>query len=246
MTTFRTSAYLIGLDLGQKKDYTALTMLQQFAVPTDQTVRAPVAFDLNEGLIFDDVPTVLYTYHLTHADRWRGQSYHEVVPKVRTVMDGIRQAWFEEEFDRTGRSTYAEPPISLLVDYTGVGIAVVDSIRAAGLECIGVTIHGGDAITRESHELRVPKRELVGALQVLLQTQRLGISSELALADVLTEELENFRATIKLATGHDTYGAGADWRENNHDDLVLATAMAAWYGEDKVSQPAGFAFGFTG
>jgi hypothetical protein len=32
-------------------------------------------------------------------------------------------------------------------------------------------------------------------------------------------------------TGHDSYGAGEDSRENNHDDCVLAVAMACWYGE---------------
>ena len=29
--------------------------------------------------------------------------------------------------------------------------------------------------------------------------------------------------------GHDAYGAGADWREGNRDDLVLA--LAGWWGE---------------
>ncbi len=31
--------------------------------------------------------------------------------------------------------------------------------------------------------------------------------------------------------GNDTYEA---WRESDHDDLVLAAAMAAWYGEKKL------------
>ncbi len=35
---------------------------------------------------------------------------------------------------------------------------------------------------------------------------------------------------ITLA-GNDTYEA---WREGDHDDLVLAAAMAAWYGEKKL------------
>jgi len=33
---------------------------------------------------------------------------------------------------------------------------------------------------------------------------------------------------INLATGHDSYEA---WREGDHDDLVLAVAMACWTGE---------------
>jgi len=37
----------------------------------------------------------------------------------------------------------------------------------------------------------------------------------------LISELQNFKATISAA-GHDSYGAGQDWRENNHDNLVPA------------------------
>jgi hypothetical protein len=30
-----------------------------------------------------------------------------------------------------------------------------------------------------------------------------------------------------------SYGVVADWREGQHDDLVLATALAAWWGESR-------------
>jgi hypothetical protein len=33
---------------------------------------------------------------------------------------------------------------------------------------------------------------------------------------------------INIATGHDSYEA---WREGDHDDLVLAVALACWTGE---------------
>ncbi len=33
--------------------------------------------------------------------------------------------------------------------------------------------------------------------------------------------------------GYDSYGNDAgQWRENPHDDLVLAVALTAWYGEN--------------
>jgi hypothetical protein len=48
----------------------------------------------------------------------------------------------------------------------------------------------------------------------------------------LVGELDNFKAKINPATGHDSYGAGADWREGNHDDLVLSIALAVWYGQE--------------
>ncbi len=45
----------------------------------------------------------------------------------------------------------------------------------------------------------------------------------------MIEELQNFRIKFTRA-GNDTYEA---WRESDHDDLVLAAAMAAWFGEKK-------------
>jgi hypothetical protein len=44
----------------------------------------------------------------------------------------------------------------------------------------------------------------------------------------LVQELLAFRVKIDPLTAHDSYGA---WREGAHDDLVLAVAVAAWYGQ---------------
>jgi hypothetical protein len=77
----------------------------------------------------------------------------------------------------------------------------------------------------------VPKRDLVSVVQVLLQAERLKIASSLKEASTLTAELLAFKVSINLR-GHDSYGNDAGpWRENPHDDLVLAVALAAWYGE---------------
>jgi hypothetical protein len=91
-----------------------------------------------------------------------------------------------------------------------------------------VTIHGGDTVVEDGRCYRVPKRDLIGAAQVLLQNQRLKIASTLVEATTLVKELLNFKVKIDPATAHDSYSA---WRENVHDDLVLAVAMACWFGE---------------
>ena len=52
----------------------------------------------------------------------------------------------------------------------------------------------------------------------------------LPLAETRVAELDNFRVK-KTALGADTFGAGTEWRENAHDDLVLAVALAVWAGE---------------
>jgi hypothetical protein len=59
---------------------------------------------------------------------------------------------------------------------------------------------------------------------------RLRIASGLAEAQALVKELQAFKVKITLA-GHDTYGAGSDWRDGGaHDDLVLACAIAVHAG----------------
>jgi hypothetical protein len=121
----------------------------------------------------------------------------------------------------------------LVVDSTGVGRPVMDLLRRCGLRPVAVTITGGDAVTHNDTDgFRVPKRDLVMILQVLLQEGRLKCAN-LPGAEVLQAELSNFRVTINPTTGHDSYGAGpaSAWREGEHDDLVLAAALACWYVE---------------
>ena len=92
---------------------------------------------------------------------------------------------------------------------------------------MAVTITGGEAVNHEGNSWRVPKRDLVSIMQVLLQTGRLKLAEGLPEAQTLIDELLDFRVRIS-DTGHDSYGT---WREGAHDDLVLATALACWYGE---------------
>ncbi len=75
---------------------------------------------------------------------------------------------------------------------------------------------------------RVPKRDLIGVTQVLLQSGRLKIAAALPEAAQLTKELLNFKVKIDPQTAHDSYSA---WREGIHDDLVLALSLACWMGE---------------
>jgi hypothetical protein len=72
----------------------------------------------------------------------------------------------------------------------------------------------------------VPKRDLVTVTQVLLQNGRLRVAAGLPEAETLKRELLNFRVKIDPRTAHDSY---EHWRESEHDDLVLAVSMAAWF-----------------
>jgi hypothetical protein len=151
------------------------------------------------------------SYAVRHLERVRGKPYPEIVRRVGALLA-------TPELRGNAR---------LVVDSTGVGRPVVDLLRQAGLSPVAVTITGGDIVTHEGREYRVPKRDLVAAVQVLLQGRRLRVAEKLPEAQLLTDELQNFQ--IKLtATAHDVYGA---WREGTHDDLVLAVALACWWGE---------------
>src|SRR5215203_5872638 len=146
--------------------------------------------------------------HVRHLERFRHTLYPDVADRVEALLD----------------SPQLKGKADLVIDTTGVGPAVSDIFSQRGRSFRAVKIHGGDAETREEGIYRVPKRNLVSALQVALQTGTLKIASSLELAEVLREELLNFRIKINITTGHDSY---EHWREGDHDDLVLAAAMAA-------------------
>jgi hypothetical protein len=95
----------------------------------------------------------------------------------------------------------------LVVDQTGVGRPVVDMLRRTTGWVVPITITGGQAVTQAPDgSYHVPKKELVTCLQVVLQSRRMQIT----------------------ATAHETFGA---WRQGQHDDLVLAVALACWWAE---------------
>lgn len=61
------------------------------------------------------------------------------------------------------------------------------------------------------------------------------------LLEVLKGELQTFEVKINPQTAHDSYLA---WREGQHDDLVLAVAMACWYREQYGGPSIGFSLSY--
>ena len=151
-------------------------------------------------------------YALRHLHRFPlGTPYTEIVPAVAALI-------------RAG--PLAESPV--VVDQTGVGRAVVDMLRQAIDWVVPVSITGGQAVTvAEDRSFHVPKKELVTGLQVLIQSRRLRIARGLHEAAVLVRELQQFQVKIS-ASAHETFGV---WRDGQHDDLVLAVALACWWAE---------------
>lgn len=125
---------------------------------------------------------------------------------------------------------------TLAIDHTGVGRPVVDLAEERGLHPVGISITGGDEASwhDKNTRARVPKRDLVSTLQVFAQNDRLKIANDLSEGPILAQELQNFKVKIDIRTAHDSYGA---WREGEHDDLVLAVAIALWTAENKPLPP---------
>lgn len=150
------------------------------------------------------------------------------VPQLKRYPIGSSYNSIVDEL--AGKLKNAPPKARLIIDGTGVGRAVVDMIRgnpvllSLDLLIHPVTITAGNDETRDGYYWKVPKRNLVGAVQVLLQSQRLKIAESLPDTPALVAELQNFKVKITDA-GNDTYG---EWRAGKHDDLVLAVALGAW------------------
>jgi hypothetical protein len=120
---------------------------------------------------------------------------------------------------------------SLVVDFTGVGRGIYDMLVDAGLNPIGVTISSGFNTNWDGNLVTVPKSTLVSKLVARLHGGELFVQKRLEGWPVLRRELLNFRPQI-THSGVETWNA----RSGEHDDLVLATALCAWYLSDG-SQP---------
>lgn len=188
---------IIGLDLGQRQDYTALAGVQKLQH-------------------LDDPPV----YQVRRLKRWREEPY----TAIRDELLARLPVW-----ELTGQDR-------LVVDATGVGVAVTDIFREAKFptKLEAITITAGFNSTRVPGGWHVPKRDLIAVVAVLLEQRRITVADGLPESQTLKAELGNFRTKI-TAAGNDTFAA---WREADHDDLVLAVALACWSGEHGGGTPA--------
>jgi len=126
---------------------------------------------------------------------------------------------------------------TLTMDGTGVGAPVLEMLRRARLGCRteAVIMTGGEAQRYGHGGCHVPKRDLVTGLQLMLEHGDLGLSTKVPASDELAKELSAMRARINR-TGQASYGA---WREGEHDDLAMATALACWKARWKPRRPGG-------
>jgi hypothetical protein len=191
--------YFVGLDLGMGADPTALAVLERRQIePNDKPdQRQP-------------------PYSLRHLHRFApGTGFPAIAEEVGTLL-----------------RTPPLPGARLLIDYTGVGWAVLGLILGSlgnRVDCTLTAVRmiaGHGESNPANGEMVVAKTNLIGTVQVLLQSRRLHIASDLHDARLLVRELENYRPKVILSTTD-----VLQWRDGAHDDLILAVALAAWGGE---------------
>ena len=203
---------VLGVDVGQAADYSTAVLLE--VIPPDpkwveesewtSTSVGPVKLTTRHLVEPENKETL---YHVRSAERWRDKAYPEIVRLVARRAKALPE------------------PSVVAVDVTGCGAAVADMFDAAGVNIVRIHITGGDNVRFEDGKWRTPKRDLVAAVQVELQRGTLKIAGGQEWTRLLTDELQNFRVTIDPVTSHDSYSS---WRERQHDDLVLGTAVGLW------------------
>ncbi len=143
--------------------------------------------------------------HVRHLERLPlGTPYPKVVERIGDLVDKL-------------------PGTALVVDATGVGRAVLDQMHEANLAPVAVTITGGRFTSYDGTMWRVPKKALLRPLVASTEEGRLKVAKGLPEAEALQVELQAFQRRI-TARGHDAFqGIG------EHDDLVIAVALACWW-----------------
>jgi len=190
--------YFVGLDLGQRQDYTAIAVVErvQLAKPgVDPGTRAR---------------NTTTQYRVRHLERLPlGLGYMDVVEAVRTLMQSKPLA---------GRS-------SLVVDSSGVGVPVVEMLRKClGCNIEPVTITAGNRSKADTWGWKMPRVELMSHLSIMLEQKEVRIAQQVSAVLELREELRNLRMRL----GESGRQKVEPDSESVHDDLVVAIALACW------------------
>lgn len=198
--------YIVGVDIGQSMDPTAICVLHHTVMPTgDCTIQhgqlgAPGVLRERAEVHFD----------VRHLERIPlGTPYPAVADYVQSLL--MRPPLHDEA--------------DLVLDETGVGRAVADIFQERGMSPVRVAITAGSDVTDQGRSrYHVPKSTLISAVDAKLHVGELRFAAELTDAGALADELKDFQRRV-TASGRATFNA----REGKHDDLILSVAIALWW-----------------
>lgn len=201
--SYRSRGLVIGLDLGQRVDATAIVIVEKLL---------PVGLETDTSTWPSDykVPTPEIIFRVRELGRLPlGTDYVTVAKQAAEVVHNVNCA----DLEHAPR---------FFADATGVGSPVVDALdrfMPTGVTAVRVQWSSGAKVVRNGREVTVGKGWIVSRLQALLDTGRLQVP-DTPEATALLDELMSFQITIS-ETG--TVKAGA--KSGKHDDLVMALAL---------------------
>jgi hypothetical protein len=193
---------MLGVDLGQKRDPTAIALLEARNHRPD-----------------DDVPD----WHFESRFLQRlplGTPYPAVARRIAQIQESAVLIARQEVADRHG----IDPTINLqtFVDATGVGQPVMDLLNEASVRASACYFTHGDRRTAQDGRVTIGKAWLVSRLKALFQSDRIHLPPDHPEAQALTGELLDYEIRVDQ-NANDKYGA---FKTGSHDDLVTALGLA--------------------
>lgn len=193
------SVVRVGLDIGQKRDPTAIAVVE--AKKRERPATDLLRWRLETLFVVRDIGRLPL-----------GTSYPEVAEQVARALWGLRRR-FPDQFP------------SLWVDATGVGRPIVDILREMlppGCALFEVTFVAGTKYEWDENGVKLGKAFLVSRLQALLQTRRIRLP-DTPQAQATAEELRDYEIRVD-ENARESFGA---MKTGSHDDLVTALGLAA-------------------
>lgn len=196
-------ACTVGIDIGQKRDPTAIAVVEVRERTTGHTSEA---------------------MHITrHLERLPlGTSYPKIAERLAVIVKNAQQEARQQHFEERGVTNPREYGFTVYIDSTGVGQPVVDILAETGLDIHPVYFTHGDRRNEEDGNITIGKLWLVSRLKTLFQTGRIRLPPNHAEAQAMMQELQDYGIRVDQQA-NDRYGA---FKVGAHDDLVTALGLA--------------------
>ena len=213
------SQYVISIDIAKRRDFTAIQIYRDTPelIRGDRAANAP-----DRHFHFQD---------LVYQFKGQDMRYQDLAMHVVRLVSDKKVANNND----------------LIVDGTGVGVAVVDIFRERGLNPIPIVATAGGTAkpvyadigsifgngTGEQlkgmhtvSEWHVPKVEMVQAGQVAMEQRLVRIAPNVNHLDDFREQLQGFKGRFNERTNYTRYDAEDD---EVHDDFITCYLMAMWW-----------------
>jgi hypothetical protein len=155
------------------------------------------------------------TYRLVNLERRQRLSYPDL---VNWVVQALKTPALNHEV--------IAPP-TIVLDATGVGIAVRDLLRKESAPLESVIVTAGNSKNRDPDGYHVGKARIYGKFLSAFDSGRVQLNPNLPSFEQLEHEFLAFKAQIS-AKGNALFEA----EEGEHDDLITSIALPVWYFEE--------------